>query len=73
MSERVHTVLQSTSSATGDVIGKTQSYIRRYYAAAGHWGQKDVVGDIDKHRQINARDYEAYKRIFIRIVAHCLS
>lgn len=38
-----------------------------------HWGQKDAVGDIDQHRQINARDHKAYKRIFIRIVAHYLS
>ncbi len=54
-------------------MGQTQSYIRRYYVTAGHWGQKDVVGDIDKYRQINARDYEAYKGIFICLVAHCLS
>lgn len=72
-SERVHTIHKSTAPATGDVMASNTKLPQARLRQSCHWGQKDAVGDIDQHRQINARDHKAYKRIFIRIVAHYLS
>lgn len=72
-SERVRTVHKSTAPATGNVMASNTKLPQARLRQSCHWGQKDAVGDIDQHRQINARDHKAYKRIFIRIVAHYLS